>query len=172
LHCTHVLSCPFCIFGCAACQRWDATTNEIENGVFLGRFAALTFKGPYAMDGKVGGSVGQARKERHMPVKHASTYTHSLLTDQLLHRYCLSTGQCCSFLASLALVDALAPAHHPNTDTQSQFILPTHPPSLQILAFDFDTLKLRLGGWTPSFGLKAKIEPRWAACLPACLLAG
>ncbi|KAL4858828.1 hypothetical protein ACK3TF_001218 [Chlorella vulgaris] len=67
-------------FPITACQRWDATTSEIENGVFLGRFAALTFKGPYAMDGK-------------------------------------------------------------------------------ILAFDFDTLKLRLGGWTPSFGLKAKIEP-------------
>ncbi|EFN55176.1 hypothetical protein CHLNCDRAFT_134317 [Chlorella variabilis] len=66
-------------FPLTACQRWDATKQEIENGIYLGRFAALTFKGPYKMDGKV-------------------------------------------------------------------------------LAFDFDTLNLRLGGWTPSFPLKAKLD--------------
>lgn len=37
----------------AACQRWDASRGEIENGIFLGRFAALTFKGPYRLEGKV-----------------------------------------------------------------------------------------------------------------------
>lgn len=123
------------------------------------------------MDGKVGESVGQGREEQHIHVKHASTYAHSLLCRPpaapvlpvnwsvlLLSRFS-STGRC------------LGPCFN-NTNTQSHLILPTHPPSLQILAFDFDTLKLRLGGWTPSFGLKAKIEPRWAACLPACWLAG
>ena len=43
----------------AACQRWDASRNEIENGVFLGRLAALTFQGPYKLDGKVRGAGGR-----------------------------------------------------------------------------------------------------------------
>lgn len=42
-------------FPVTACQRWDATRNEIENGIFLGRFAALTFTGPYRLEGKVRG---------------------------------------------------------------------------------------------------------------------
>ncbi|PSC70869.1 hypothetical protein C2E20_5731 [Micractinium conductrix] len=67
-------------FPITACQRWDATRNEIENGVYLGRIAALTFQGPYRMEGK-------------------------------------------------------------------------------ILEFDFDTLKLRLGGWTLPLPLKAKQDP-------------
>jgi hypothetical protein len=71
----------------AACQRWDASQSEIENGIFLGRFAALTLSGTYQMDGK-------------------------------------------------------------------------------ILAFDFDNLKLRLGGWTGNFSLKAKRDPRRAPRAP------
>ncbi|KAL4428255.1 hypothetical protein ABPG75_002344 [Micractinium tetrahymenae] len=67
-------------FPLTACQRWDATKSEIENGIFLGRLAALTFKGPYRLEGKV-------------------------------------------------------------------------------LAFDFDTLTLRLGGWTAALPLKAKLDP-------------
>ena len=34
----------------------------------------------------------------------------------------------------------------------------------QVLAFDFDTLMLRLGGLKTSFNLKAKRDPRWAGC--------
>lgn len=30
----------------------------------------------------------------------------------------------------------------------------------QVLAFDFDALTLRLGGWKTSFPLKAKLDPR------------
>lgn len=39
-------------FPLTAVQRWDAAKGQIENGIFLGRFAALTFSGPYAMKGK------------------------------------------------------------------------------------------------------------------------
>lgn len=67
-------------FPLTACQRWDASSNEIENGIFLGRLAALTFKGPYRLEGKV-------------------------------------------------------------------------------LAFDFDTLTLRLGGWKTAIPLKGKLDP-------------
>ncbi|KAK9843583.1 hypothetical protein WJX84_003634 [Apatococcus fuscideae] len=35
-----------------AVQRWDASKNEIENGIYLGHVAALTFRGPFDMDGK------------------------------------------------------------------------------------------------------------------------
>ena len=31
----------------------------------------------------------------------------------------------------------------------------------KILAFDFDTLTLRLGGWNTQFPLKGKVDPRW-----------
>ena len=34
-------------FPLTAAQRFDASTNENENGVFLGHVASLTFKGPY-----------------------------------------------------------------------------------------------------------------------------
>ena len=74
-------------FPLTACQRWDAARHEIENGIYLGRFAALTFSGPYSLDGK-------------------------------------------------------------------------------ILAFDFDKLKLRLGGWATTFSLKAARDPRCAAEVP------
>ena len=37
-------------FPITAVQRWDA--GEIENGIFLGHLAALTFSGPYSMKGK------------------------------------------------------------------------------------------------------------------------
>ena len=39
-------------FPITAVQRWDATQGQIENGIFLGHLAALTFSGPYAMKGK------------------------------------------------------------------------------------------------------------------------
>jgi hypothetical protein len=39
-------------FPLTAVQRWDATVGQIENGIFLGHVAALTFSGPYAMKGK------------------------------------------------------------------------------------------------------------------------
>lgn len=39
-------------FPLTAVQRWDATASEIENGIFLGHVAALTFRGPYVFDGK------------------------------------------------------------------------------------------------------------------------
>lgn len=39
-------------FPITAAQRWDASKNEIENGIYLGHLAALTFKGPYKMSGK------------------------------------------------------------------------------------------------------------------------
>ncbi|KAI8111690.1 hypothetical protein M9435_004189 [Picochlorum sp. BPE23] len=39
-------------FPLTAAQRWDARTGEIENGIFLGLIAALTFKGGYAYQGK------------------------------------------------------------------------------------------------------------------------
>jgi hypothetical protein len=39
-------------FPLTAVQRWDATIGQIENGIFLGHVAALTFSGPYAMKGK------------------------------------------------------------------------------------------------------------------------
>ena len=37
-------------FPLTAAQRWDASTSEIENGVYLGLLAALTFKGKYACE--------------------------------------------------------------------------------------------------------------------------
>jgi hypothetical protein len=40
-------------FPLTAAQRFDASTNENENGVFLGHVASLTFKGPYGWQ-KVG----------------------------------------------------------------------------------------------------------------------
>jgi hypothetical protein len=39
-------------FPLTAVQRWDAKAGKIENGIFLGFLAALTFSGPYAMKGK------------------------------------------------------------------------------------------------------------------------
>lgn len=39
-------------FPLTAVQRWDASQGQIENGIFLGHLAALTFSGPYAMKGK------------------------------------------------------------------------------------------------------------------------
>lgn len=39
-------------FPATAVQRWDATQNEIENGIYVGHLAALTFKGPYVFEGK------------------------------------------------------------------------------------------------------------------------
>jgi len=39
-------------FPLTAVQRWDSTIGQIENGIFLGHVAALTFSGPYAMKGK------------------------------------------------------------------------------------------------------------------------
>lgn len=39
-------------FPLTAVQRWDASQGQIENGIFLGHLAALTFTGPYAMKGK------------------------------------------------------------------------------------------------------------------------
>lgn len=55
-----------CLSPPPACQRWDASSNEIENGIFLGRLAALTFKGPYRLEGKVrcGGRAGAAERGR------------------------------------------------------------------------------------------------------------
>jgi hypothetical protein len=38
-------------FPLTAAQRWDASKSEIENGVYLGLLAALTFKGKYACQG-------------------------------------------------------------------------------------------------------------------------
>lgn len=38
-------------FPATAVQRWDATQNEIENGIYVGHLAALTFKGPYVFEG-------------------------------------------------------------------------------------------------------------------------
>jgi hypothetical protein len=40
-------------FPLTAAQRFDASTNENENGVFLGHVASLTFRGPYGWQ-KVG----------------------------------------------------------------------------------------------------------------------
>lgn len=39
-------------FPLTAAQRWDASKGEIENGIYLGLLAALTFKGPYSFSGK------------------------------------------------------------------------------------------------------------------------
>ena len=39
-------------FPIPAAQRFDAEAGEIENGVFLGAFAALTFRGPFRWRGK------------------------------------------------------------------------------------------------------------------------
>lgn len=39
-------------FPLTAVQRWDAASGTIENGIFLGWLAALTFSGPYAFVGK------------------------------------------------------------------------------------------------------------------------
>lgn len=39
-------------FPLTAAQRWDASNGEIENGIFLGLVASLTFKGPYSFTGK------------------------------------------------------------------------------------------------------------------------
>lgn len=36
-------------FPITAVQRWDLETSEIENGIFLGHVAAMTFKGPFSM---------------------------------------------------------------------------------------------------------------------------
>lgn len=38
-------------FPLTAAQRWDASTGEIENGIYLGLLAALTFQGAYEMRG-------------------------------------------------------------------------------------------------------------------------
>lgn len=38
-------------FPLTAVQRWDASAGQIENGVYLGHIAALTFRGPFAMNG-------------------------------------------------------------------------------------------------------------------------
>ncbi len=38
-------------FPLTAVQRWDSNTMQIENGVYLGQIAALTFRGPFAMSG-------------------------------------------------------------------------------------------------------------------------
>ncbi|KAK9819417.1 hypothetical protein WJX74_001547 [Apatococcus lobatus] len=35
-----------------AVQRWDASKNEIQNGIYLGHVASITFRGPFDMDGK------------------------------------------------------------------------------------------------------------------------
>lgn len=35
-----------------AAQRWDSEIGTIENGVYLGHIASLTFSGPYAMKGR------------------------------------------------------------------------------------------------------------------------
>lgn len=45
-------------------------------------------------------------------------------------------------------------------------------PHLQILAFNIDTLNLRVGGWKASFPLKSRRQGRWAAItLPTgCML--
>jgi len=32
-------------------QRWDSNSMMIENGVYLGQLAALTFRGPFVMSG-------------------------------------------------------------------------------------------------------------------------
>ena len=32
-------------------QRWDSNSMMIENGVYLGQLAALTFQGPFVMSG-------------------------------------------------------------------------------------------------------------------------
>ncbi len=37
--------CPFC----CALQRWDAPKQEIENGVYLGHIASISFLGPWAL---------------------------------------------------------------------------------------------------------------------------
>eukprot|EP00879_Flechtneria_rotunda_P008611 GHRR01009023.1.p1 GENE.GHRR01009023.1~~GHRR01009023.1.p1 ORF type:complete len:201 (+),score=68.97 GHRR01009023.1:103-705(+) len=39
-------------FPLAACQKFDGTRLDFENGVFLGPLAFLTFNGPYAMKGR------------------------------------------------------------------------------------------------------------------------
>ena len=39
-------------FPLTAVQRWNAATGEIENGIYIGHVAALTFSGPYALKGK------------------------------------------------------------------------------------------------------------------------
>lgn len=39
-------------FPLTAAQRWDASTGTIENGIYLGLLAALTFSGPYSYKGK------------------------------------------------------------------------------------------------------------------------
>ena len=39
-------------FPITAAQRWDASTGTIENGIYLGLIAALTFSGPYEYVGK------------------------------------------------------------------------------------------------------------------------
>lgn len=32
-------------------QRWDEEKMEIENGIYLGQLAALTFRGPFTYSG-------------------------------------------------------------------------------------------------------------------------
>lgn len=44
--------CVGSYFPITAAQRWDASTGTIENGIFLGLIAALTFSGPYEYKGK------------------------------------------------------------------------------------------------------------------------
>lgn len=39
-------------FPITAVQKWDASKNEIENGIFLGHLIALKFRGPYKFSGK------------------------------------------------------------------------------------------------------------------------
>jgi hypothetical protein len=39
-------------FPITAVQRWDAAAGQIENGIFLGHVAALTFTGPYVFSGR------------------------------------------------------------------------------------------------------------------------
>lgn len=40
-------------FPLTAAQRWDGAKGQIENGIFLGHVAALTFSGPYTMKNKI-----------------------------------------------------------------------------------------------------------------------
>lgn len=40
-------------FPLAGCQRYDASTGDYQNGIFLGRLAALTFDGTYVVQGKI-----------------------------------------------------------------------------------------------------------------------
>ena len=109
-------------------QRWDASSGEIENGIFLGRILQLTFKGPYGFEG-------------------VSCYRGWAALQQ----------QWCASAAAPPAVDAAAAAPRPAPHRAVGQLHCTLDAPQKILAFDFDTLTLRLGPITWAIPLKAAL---------------